>query len=148
MPIVRRIVQTHHSESFSRASRATWQAHHLGFDYQFFHDAACRALIAGCFPTLLPTYDKLPLSVQKADLFRYAAIYDGGGIYADTDTRCCAPLSNYVDMDAEHLVVGIEMTPACYTQGIDAYIQDYCLPHQFLQWTFAASKGHPALALI
>lgn len=148
MPIVRRIVQTHQSESFAHTSRATWLAHHPRFDYQFFDDAASRALIAGYFPALLPTYDKLPLAVQKADLFRYAAIYHGGGIYADTDTRCCAPISSYVDLDAEHLVVGIEMTPTSYARGIDAYLKNYCLPHQLLQWTFAASKGHPALALM
>ena len=88
MPIVRRIVQTHQNESFAHSSRATWLAHHRLFDYQFFDDAASRAFIAGCFPALLQTYDKLPLAVQKADLFRYAAIFHGGGIYADTDTRC------------------------------------------------------------
>lgn len=114
MSITKRIVQTHHSKSLAHASQISWQAHHPDFQYQFFDDANCRAFIANNLPQLLTIYDKLPLPVQTADFFRYAVIYDGGGVYADTDTRCCAALSKYVDLDIEHLVVGIEMTPAAY----------------------------------
>ncbi len=148
MTIARRIVQTHRDDTFARASRESWKLYHPDFRYHFYDDAACRAVIARGFPQLLATYDKLPLAVQKADLFRYAAIYEGGGIYADTDTRCCAPLHSYLDLDVEHLVVGLEMAPSTFSRGIDTYMMRYCLPHQLLQWTFAASSGHPALALV
>jgi mannosyltransferase OCH1-like enzyme len=33
-------------------------------------------------------YQKLPIKVMKADLWRYCVIYEYGGIYADTDTVC------------------------------------------------------------
>ena len=33
-------------------------------------------------------YQKLPIKVMKADLWRYCIIYEYGGIYADTDTIC------------------------------------------------------------
>ncbi len=148
MTITRRIVQTHRDDTFAKASSESWKLYHPDFRYHFYDDAACRAVIARGFPQLLATYDKLPLAVQKADMFRYAAIYEGGGIYADTDTRCCAPLHNYLDLDVEHLVVGLEMAPSTFSRGIDAYMVRYCLPHQLLQWTFAASSGHPALALV
>lgn len=148
MSIARRIVQTHRDESLAQDSRASWLAQHPGFDYVFYDDTACRKLIAERFPSLLPTYDKLPLAVQKADLFRYAAIYDGGGVYADTDTRCCAPLASYLDLDTAQLAAGLEMAPASDSGDFSSYTRSYCLPHQLLQWTFAASQGHPALALM
>lgn len=97
-------------------------------------------------PELLATYDKLVLPVQKADFFRYAVIYWYGGIYADVDTICHAPFSSYINMDEDQLVVGLEMTPSIYKHDILEYTANYCSPGQILQWVFAASPRHPALA--
>ena len=148
MPIPARIVQTHRSETLAEASRQTWLVHNPHCAYVFYDDAASRQLIAQRCPDLLSAYDRLPLPVQKADMFRYAAIYMDGGVYADTDTRCCAPLESYVNSASDALVVGVEMSPDQYRDGMAAYLPDYPFPHQFAQWTFAASPQHPALAVM
>ncbi|MDO9404287.1 MAG: glycosyltransferase [Polaromonas sp.] len=148
MSIPRRIVQTHRSESIHPEWRQTWRDHHPGYEYLFFEDAQCRAFLAERLPMVLPTYDRLPLAVQKADLFRYAAIYELGGTYCDVDTLCCAPLESYIDLSQEQLVCGLEMTPAQYGGEPQQYAHQYCAPYQLLQWTFSASPRHPALAVL
>lgn len=147
MSIPARIVQTHRHEQLAQASRDTWMAHNPEFEYCFYDDAACRELMATRCPNLLATYDRLPLPVQKADMFRYAAIYLDGGIYADTDTRCCAGFDSYASRELDALVVGIEMSASEY-KDIEEYLRVYPVPHQMAQWTFAASPGHPALAVM
>ena len=147
MPIAARIVQTNRHEGLAQASRDSWMACHPDFEYCFYDDAACRHLMATRCPDLLATYDRFPLAVQKADMFRYAAIYLDGGIYADTDTRCCASFDTYASRQLDALVVGIEMRAKDYKR-VDDYINSYPVPHQLTQWTFAASARHPALAIV
>ena len=148
MRIPRRIVQTQRNEALAAASRDSWMLHHPAFDYCFYDDAASRRLIADDFPDLLGVYDRLPLAAQKSDMFRYAAIFIGGGVYSDTDTLCTAALETYADLDSETLLVGVEMQPDHYANGIRGYSPAYPIPRQILQWTFAASPGHPALGLL
>jgi hypothetical protein len=73
------------------------------------------------------TYLNLPLGVMKAGLWRFAILYINGGIYADMDTHCEAPISNWLNEEYD-LVLDIEGdTPWYATQVI------------------AAKKGHPFL---
>lgn len=148
MPIARRIIQTQCTEEIGRGHRDTWKAYHPDWAYHFYDDEACRQFIAERMPRILPTYDKLPLPVQKADLFRYAAVYELGGVYADVDTICCAPVDSYISMAEDQMVVGLEMSPAQFRGQIQKYQQQYCAPFQLLQWTFAAPQKHSALALM
>lgn len=145
MAIPRRIIQTQRDETVGARQRATWKDHHPDFDYLFFDDAACLRLMEQHFPSLLSTYRRLPLPVQKADLFRYAAIYHGGGIYADVDTVCLAPVPSYLDMDTSNLVAGVEMTPDDFQGTLAHYTSQYCSPFQIVQWAFAAPPRHPVL---
>ena len=148
MAIPRRIIQTHRSADVMPELRASWIEQHPDYDYRFFTDEQCRAFVAEQLPGLLATYDALPLPVQRADLFRYAAVYELGGVYADVDTVCCAPLHGYVDLAQDRLFAGMEMTPAHYGSGIANYVRDYCSPYQLLQWTFCAPARHPVLAAL
>lgn len=147
MPIPKRIIQTHKNADIHVEHRRTWIAHNPEFEYLFFDDAGCERFIGQHFPEFLPTYDKLPLKAQKADFFRYLAIYQLGGIYADVDTICMAPLAGYLDQETD-LAVGIEMTSDLYKQSMAKYLQEYFAPRQFSQWTFAAAAGHPMLATL
>ena len=128
MPIPARIVQTKRHEGLAQASRDSWMACHPDLEYCFYDDAACRHLRSTRCPDLLATYDRFPLAVQKADMFRYAAIYLDGGIYADTDTRCCASFDTYASRQLAALVVGIEMRAQDYKR-MDDYINLYLVPH-------------------
>ena len=42
----------------------------------------------------------------------------------------------------------VEMTPDEHPGGIESYGRSYCFPVQYLQWTFAAPAGHPALGRV
>lgn len=148
MAIPRIIVQTHRSLDIGEKQRKSWQTYHPQFDYQFFNDEDCEKFIRDKFPRLWSTYSKLPLVVQKADLFRYAAIYHGGGIYADVDTQCLAPVNSYVDLSRPNLVVGVEMNIADWTKTVEQHTKSYCSPVQWLQWVFAAPPGHPGLGMV
>ncbi len=142
------IVQTHRDPTIGAEHRETWLLQNPGFEYRFFTDEQCRDFFSEHMPRLLEIYNKLPHPVQKADLFRYAYIYKFGGIYSDVDTVCLAPLSSYIDLESEALVVGIEMSPGDFVFGLQKYVRQYSSPFQVLQWTFAASPEHQALAVM
>jgi len=66
------------------------------------------------------TYINLPLGVMKAGLWRFAILYIFGGVYADMDTHCKAPISDWLSDDND-VVLDIEKdTPWLATQVIAA----------------------------
>lgn len=148
MAIPQVIVQTHRDENISAEHRASWIEKNPDFEYRFFDDAQCRDFFVQQMPGLLDTYDKLPKAVQKADLFRYAYIYRFGGVYSDVDTVCETPLSSYLPLERDCLIAGIEMSPADYKFNLKQYTEQFISPFQVLQWTFAASPNHIALAVM
>ncbi|ETO14472.1 hypothetical protein RFI_22901 [Reticulomyxa filosa] len=85
--------------------------------------------------------------VEKADLFRYIAIYEYGGIYADSDVECKVAIDEwllrYADtLPVKHLndvdmIVGVEFP--------DIHPPD---PLQLVQWTFGAKKRNPLIKFI
>ena len=75
--------------------------------------------------------------VEQCDFARYVIVYLYGGIYADLDTTCKdlpVPRDNEV-------LVGIE---ADVTES-EKVFHGLARSLQLCQWTFAASKKHPAL---
>lgn len=73
------------------------------------------------------TYMRMPLGVMKAGMWRFGILYVNGGVYADLDTHCEAPISNWLD-EKYDMVLDIEGdTPWWATQVI------------------AARSGHPFL---
>ncbi len=132
--IPRQIFQTHKSVSYllSKPKLATavasWRKYSPGFRYYFFTDAMCDAFMKEHFSgTIYDAYQKLPMAVMKADLWRYCVVYKYGGIYADVDTIC-------------------EQNPALL---IRYGAQLCCAPEPdcpyFCQWVFAAPPGSPIL---
>lgn len=64
------------------------------------------------------TYINLPLGVMKAGLWRFAILYIFGGVYADMDTHCKVPISNWLS-DNDDVLIDIEKdTPWLATQVI------------------------------
>jgi alpha 1,6-mannosyltransferase len=75
-------------------------------------------------------YNRVPLPVMKADLWRYCVIYKYGGIYADADSVClCDP----------------NMFTLYETQLVCAPEDDHL---HLCQWTFAAPANSPLLKSI
>lgn len=65
---------------------------HAHWEYRFYTDAQCRRIIADRFPHLLGIYDAYLHPVQRADMFRVAAVFLHGGFYCDLDIRIHRPL--------------------------------------------------------
>jgi alpha 1,6-mannosyltransferase len=99
------------------------------FNYHFYNDKQCEQFIKNIAPyinkDIYKAYCKLPLSVMKADLWRYCIIYHFGGIYADTDTICKINPQLFIN-DSLLTIVPENSCHLC-------------------QWVFAAPKGSPIL---
>ena len=137
-----------------------------GVKVDFSDNAALLSLIKNNFPDLWDYVDpgrknpneanpKQVTWVQRADIWRYAEIYQNGGIYADADACPQEHADDWVDLwtvpnrigdkaadsasDMVDVILGIEgMEPT-----------DKCgwpyTPMQFNQWTFAASPRSPVM---
>jgi hypothetical protein len=81
------------------------------------------------FPDIFTIYDRLPLPVMKADLWRYCIIYIYGGIYADSDTILNEDPNIFIS--DKYLMVAPEKNNV-----------------HFCQWVFAAPRGSPILKSI
>ncbi len=100
-------------------------------------DAACRALIARIVPQHLAAYDAMPFAVMRADAFRYAALHDGGGVYADIDMEPLRPLPRA--LFDHRCLVSIE---ARLTRRRQREL-GYRTPFQIANCIMAAAPGHP-----
>jgi len=95
--IPKNIFQTHKSINYIKSKPKlvnavkSWMKYNRSdnFKYHFYDDKMCNDFMKHFFdgPTY-EAYQRLPLSVMKADLWRYCVIYKFGGIYADVDTIC------------------------------------------------------------
>ena len=89
--IPKNIFQTHKLQEYIqtdvRLINATnsWKKY-SDYKYSFYNDIQCYEFIQTFFPEIIDVYEKLPLNVMKADLWRYCIIYKYGGIYADADS--------------------------------------------------------------
>ena len=97
---------------------------------------------------LLPDYvrDKVKLLpiIEKADLFRYLAIYVYGGVYSDSDVDSILPLNQWpktfkheqVELKDLDFIFGIE-----FISEQTQYAHVGVLPFQLTQFTFAAARN-------
>ena len=135
--IPKKIYQTHESierinsnESLLQATKS-WSKH-KDYEYSFYDNEQCATFMKTqeeTFPGINEQYNRLPLGVMKADLWRYCIIYANGGIYADSDT----------------ILMG---SPNVLTEGIKGDLAAVSEPggHPFLcQWVFSAPKHSPIL---
>lgn len=106
--------------------------HNHGFNYHFYNDNMCDQFMKHIAPyinrDIYSAYCKLPISVMKADLWRYCIIYHMGGIYSDTDTICKINPSLFKNKSLLTIVP-----------------ENNC---HLCQWVFAAPKGSPILKSI
>jgi mannosyltransferase OCH1-like enzyme len=79
----------------------SWQQMNPQCRWKCFNDAEARRFLRQVFPLpVLQAYIRARHPAQKADIFRFAYLTACGGIYADADDRCDAPLSSFVRSDA------------------------------------------------
>jgi mannosyltransferase OCH1-like enzyme len=129
------IYQTHKSLEFINSDKRlvnatnSWKRNKK-FTYNFYDDKQCSDFMEAHYPEIKPLYDKLPLNVMKADLWRYCIIYTYGGIYADCDTILKTDISIFVKHQNKQFVVAPENET------------------HFCQWVFSAPPNSPVLKSI
>ena len=135
--IPKRIFQTHKSVEYIRSKPQlqnainSWRRYVPEFGYHFYTNEMCDEFMKTDMVELFgegiyEAYNKLPMEVMKADLWRYCVIYKFGGIYADADTICqCNP--NIFTMYDTMLVCAPENS------------------EHLCQWCFAAPANSPIL---
>ena len=116
--------------------RARLIARNPGWEHRFHTDADCRALIQRAFPDLLAIYDAYPLAVQRADMFRVAALQEVGGVYLDLDVDCLLPLA---PLRAHRLVLAEEKTLSTEEAAALGHAERL----RIANYMFASAPGHP-----
>lgn len=92
--IPRIIHQTWHSTEVDedKGDPKSWRRLNPGWEYRFWTDAALLDFMQRHFPDYVDIYQSYPRAVQRIDLARYCLLKHFGGLYADIDTRCLAPV--------------------------------------------------------
>ena len=110
-----------------KIAQRSWQEENPDFRYEFFDDDRMHAYVAEHFgPREVNALRTASTGAFKADLWRYLVIGREGGIYADIDSVCEAPITW---LDDDKLVVALNGPPR----------------FDVSQWTFAAPPGHPVV---
>ena len=108
--IPRIIHQTYKSNAVPdrvRSLMASWTRLNPGWEVRFYDDQMCREFVRTEFPEYYQAYLALPKDVERSDFFRYLIVLHVGGVYADIDCECRAPLDRFL-RSADTLVVGWE----------------------------------------
>ena len=71
---------------------ASWKKYHPVYEYRFWNKESMEDFLHVDFPEFLPVYRNYPYNVQRWDAIRYLLLYRFGGLYADMDYECFAPL--------------------------------------------------------
>jgi len=139
--IPKRIFQTHKSIQYIQSKPKlqsalnSWRRFVPEFGYHFYTNEMCDEfmktdMVEEFGEEIYDAYNRLPIAVMKADLWRYCIIYKYGGIYADADSIClCDP----------------NMFTLYETQLVCAPETDHV---HLCQWTFAAPPNSPLLKSI
>jgi hypothetical protein len=92
-----------------------------GYAHKIYNDDECRAFLRRHHPSYVQTWDGLKEGAHKADLFRYAILYQHGGVYMDIKMELLQPLDTIVDHDSFTLsTVLCCCQPSCMFQAFIA----------------------------
>lgn len=76
----------------------SWKHHNPDFQHRLFNDATARAYIAEHFPApYLAAFNKCAIPAMRSDFFRYAYLYQEGGVYVDAAIACNTALQEWLD---------------------------------------------------
>lgn len=75
----------------------TWQSCNPAYEYLLFNDLTAKTFIQkSCSRGVLHAYLRSQHPAQRADIFRLAFLAVNGGIYADSDDKCLAPIDSFM----------------------------------------------------
>jgi inositol phosphorylceramide mannosyltransferase catalytic subunit len=114
-PIPPRLFQTWKSKENVPANFSHWRATfgtlNPRLECWLWDDKDNRRFIAEQFEWFLPTYERFPAEIFRADAVRYLFLYRYGGLYADMDTECLRPLDDLFGLNAD-IILGRMGDPA------------------------------------
>ncbi len=85
---------------------ANWQRQHPDFKHQLFNDETARAYLSEHFPAAyLEAFNACAVPAMRSDFFRYAFIYNEGGIYVDAGIDCLKPLTDWLDFSQQLVLI-------------------------------------------
>lgn len=118
----------------------SWSTLNPTFEVHFFDDSNLTSFLRLHRPEFSEHMATMSM-VEKADVFRYAALFNYGGVYTDVDVECIRPIHMWLDdfkpgARARKLdfIIGVEF------DDVQAHANN---PLQLVQWTMASSPRNP-----
>ncbi|WP_400087345.1 glycosyltransferase [Yoonia sp. R78084] len=124
-----------HNLPVPKAWPESWQRHNPDWEYRLWTDDDLLAFVRQCYPELEALYLSYPKPVQRADMARYLILHHHGGVYADIDTECMAPLD--IIAGEERIIFSaepLEQAFHAHRLGMDLVLSNAVM---------ASPKGHP-----
>lgn len=90
----------------------TWIDKNPTWEYRYYDDDDCSTFVKEYFPDLYKMFSSIKVPFARADFWRFLALYEFGGVYADIDTFCVNPLDDWLDINkdfisAENYIIGL-----------------------------------------
>jgi mannosyltransferase OCH1-like enzyme len=127
------IWQTYKTDKLPKRARdcqRTW-ANQKKYHYHFMDDTQIHRFMIEYFsPRVVDTFERMPIGVMKADMWRYCVLYIHGGIYSDIDSVSLKPIKDWNIQPEDEIIIALEN---------DLH---------FCQWTILAAPRHPILATV
>jgi mannosyltransferase OCH1-like enzyme len=76
---------------------ASWLRTNPGYRRLIWNEPMAEELMRCHYPRWLERFHSLPLPIQRADFFRWVALFHFGGIYADVDCSCQRAIAPLID---------------------------------------------------
>lgn len=146
------IVQYWHGEKAPEdvaALMATFPEHNPDLRHLVFSEAGAERFIAERFGAReLAAFRACAVPAMQADYFRYCALLALGGVYADVDMRCVAPLSSLLEIAGEGILFGLPELPPMFRTPLYEW-RERIGPYRAVNNNIFAfgSPGHPLLEL-
>jgi inositol phosphorylceramide mannosyltransferase catalytic subunit len=102
----------------------TWEHGNPNWEYKYFDDEDCNIFIKTYYPEYYDIYNSIKIPFVKSDFWRYFALHEFGGVYADIDTVCLSSLDDWLD-------------PNKYFITSNNFIPE--LGYNYEQWAFATT---------
>ncbi len=116
-------------------SAMSWVKFNPTYEYRFFDDNDCIALIKNNFDQkILDIYLSIKIGAFRADIWRYCALYLTGGVYADIDTVCTRSLGQFMQDNLDFISM-VPKEPTFDTKTYLVWNQFICTQarHPFLE---------------
>lgn len=135
-----------HYTSKEAVDTSLWRRLNPSLDIRFYNDEQLASFIAEHWPNLHANFGRMRV-VEKADIFRYVALWVLGGFYTDIDVTPVVPLLRWPrqfqfkqTLHQLDFILGIELSDP--QQHAESHTH---LPFQLCQWTMASAARNPML---